>query len=121
MLKRPARRPHADTQLLVHLESQHHDVAEAIGRAQGFGAIGRPRQANRFNAWLARTGASGVAPLQRFARGRRADCEAVTAGRGRPWSNGPGEGPSNRLQMRQRQMFGRATLALRSRRCLLAA
>jgi transposase len=121
VLKRPERRTHADTQLLAHLESQHHDLAGAIELAQDFCAIVRQRQANRFDAWLARAAASGVAPLQRFARGLCADYEAVKAGLRLPWSNGPVEGHINRLKMLKRQMFGRAKLDLLSRRFLRAA
>jgi transposase len=121
VLKRPEHRTKADIQLLAHLESQHPDVAEAIGLAQDFGAIMRQRQADRFDDWLARAVASGVAPLRRFAMGLRADDEAVHAGLRRPWSNGPVEGHINRLKMLKRSMFGRAKLDLLSQRFLLAA
>jgi transposase len=121
VLKRPEHRTNVDRQLLAHLESQHHDLAEAIGLAQDFGALVRQRQADRFDAWLARAVASGVAPLRRFAAGLRADYEAVKAGLNLPWSNGPVEGHINRLKMLKRQMFGRAKLDLLSRRFLLAA
>jgi transposase len=121
VLKRPEHRTTADTQLLAYLESQHHDVAEAMGLAQDFAAIVRQRQGDRFDAWLTRAVASGVAPLRRFARGLLADYEAVNAGLRLPWSNGPVEGHINRLKMLKRQMFGRAKLDLLSRRFLRAA
>ena len=121
VLKRPEQRTDADTQLLAHLESQHRDLAGAIELAQDFCAIVRQRQANRFDEWLARAVASGVAPLRRFATGLRADYEAVKAGLRLPWSNGPVEGHINRLKMLKRQMFGRATLDLLSQRFLCAA
>jgi transposase len=121
VLKRPERRTKANRQLLAHLERQHHDLAEAIGLAQDFGAIVRQRQADRFDDWLARAAASGVAPLRRFAMGLRTDYEAVKAGLRLPWSNGPVEGHINRLKMLKRQMFGRAKLDLLSRRFLRAA
>jgi transposase len=121
VLKWPEHRTNADTQLLAHLESQHHDFAGAIELAQDFCAIVRQRQAHRFDAWLARAAASGVAPLRRFARGLCADYEAVKAGLRLPWSNGPVEGHINRLKMLKRQMFGRAKLDLLSRRFLRAA
>ena len=121
VLKRPEHRPNAGLQLLAHLASQHGDLAEAIGRAQDFGAIVRQRQTDRFDEWLARAVASGVAPLRRFAMGLRADYEAVKAGLRLPWSNGPVEGHINRLKMLKRSMFGRAKLDLLSRRFLRAA
>jgi transposase len=121
VLKRPEHRTEADSQLLAHLERQHHDVAEAIGLAQDFGAILRQRQADRFDDWLARAMASGVAALRRFATGLQADYEAVKASMMLPWSNGPVEGHINRLKMLKRSMFGRAKLDLLSRRFLLSA
>jgi transposase len=119
VLKRPQQRTDADTQLLAHIESQHRDVAGAIELAQDFCAIVRQRQADRFDDWLARVVVSGVAPLQRFAAGLRADYEAVKAGLRLPWSTGPVEGHINRLKMLKRSMFGRAKLDLLSRRFLL--
>jgi transposase len=121
VLKRPEHRTKADRQLLAHLEGQPGDLAGAIGLAQDFCAIVRQRQADRFDQWLARAIASGVAPLRRFARGLRTDYEAVKAGLRLPWSNGPVEGHINRLKRRKRQMFGRAKLDLLSRRFLRAA
>jgi transposase len=96
-------------------------LARAIGLAQDFYAIARQRQADRFDDWLGRAVTSGVAPLQRFARGLRADYEAVKASLRLPWSNGSVEGHINRLKMLKRQMFGRAKLDLLSRRFLRAA
>jgi len=79
------------------------------------------RQPDRFDSWLDRATASGVAPLRRFATGLRADYEAVKAGITLRWSNGPVEGQINRLKMLKRSMFGRAKIDLLSRRFLLAA
>lgn len=121
VLKRPEHRTEADSQLLAYLERQHPDVAETIGLAQDFGVILRQHQADRFDDWLARAIASGVAPVRRFAMGLRTDYEAVQAGLRLPWSNGPVEGHINRLKMLKRQMFGRAKLDLLSRRFLRAA
>jgi len=121
VLKRPRQRTDEDTPLIVQLQAQHREVAVAIDLAQDFCAIVRERQADRFDHWLARAVASGVAPVQRFAIGLRADYEAVKAGLVLPWSNGPVEGQINRLKMLKRSMFGRAKLDLLSQRFLLAA
>jgi transposase len=121
VLKRPEHRTNADTELLAHLASQHRDLSGAVELAQAFCAIVRQRQADRFDEWLARAVASGIAPLRRFARGLFADYEAVNAGLRLPWSNGPVEGHINRLKMLKRSMFGRAKLDLLSRRFLRAA
>jgi transposase len=121
VLKRPRQRTNADTQLLAQLQGQHRDMAVAIDLAQDFCALVRERQADGFDHWLARALASSVAPLRRFAIGLRADYKAVKAGLRLPWSNGPVEGHINRLKRLKRQMCGRATLDLLSRRFLRAA
>ena len=121
VLKQPRKRTDADTQLLAHLTAQHHALAEAITLAQDFAALVRERQSDRFDSWLDRAMASGVAPLRRFATGLRADYDVVKAGLTLWWSNGPVEGQINRLKMLKRSMFGRAKIDLLSRRFLLAA
>jgi transposase len=121
VLKRPPQRTAEDAQLIAHLQVQHHDLAVAIDLAQDFCTLVRARQADRFDDWLARAMASGVAALRRFAIGLQADYEAVKASLMLPWSNGPVEGQINRLKMLKRSMFGRAKLDLLSRRFLLAA
>jgi transposase len=121
VLKRLPQRTDADAQLIAHLRVQHHDVAVAIDLAQDLCTLVRARQADRFDDWLARALASGMAPSRRFATGLRADDEAVKAGLRRPWRNGPVDGHINRLNMLKRSMFGRATLDLLSPRFLRAA
>jgi hypothetical protein len=58
--------------------------------------------------------------FQRVAQGRREDDDALTAGVTRPWRSGPVAGQITRLKRLTRQMFGRASLALRERRCVPA-
>ena len=69
VLKRPLQRTDEDAQLIAHLQVQHHDLAVAIDLAQDFCTLLRARQADRFDDWLARALASGVAALRRFATG----------------------------------------------------
>jgi transposase len=121
VLKRPPQRADEDAQLIAQLQVQHHDLAVAIALAQDFCTLLRARQADRFDDWLARAMASGVAALRRFATGRQADDEAVQASMRLPWSNGPVEGQINRVNMLKRSLFGRATRDLLSRRFLRAA
>jgi transposase len=121
VLKRPQLCTNADAQLITQLQAQHRELAVAIALAQEFCAIVRERQATRFDDWLTRAVASGVAPLRRFATGLQADYEAVKAGLMLPWSTGPVEGHIKRLKMLKRSMFGRAKLDLLSQRFLLAA
>lgn len=49
------------------------------------------------------------------------DYDAVKASMTFPWSNGPVEGQINRLKMLKRQMYGRASLDLLSRRFIRTA
>ena len=121
VLQQPMKCTEADTQLLTHLKAQHRAIAIAIELAQDFAEIVRTRQPDRFDNWLDRATASGVAPLQRFATGLRTDYEAVQAGLTLRWSNGPVEGQMNRLKMLKHQMLGRAKIDLLRQRFLLAA
>jgi transposase len=121
VLKQPMQRSNANTQLLAQLEFQHRELTAAIALARDFAEIVRERQPDRFDHWLARAIASGMAPLRRFATGLRADYDAVKAGIMLPWCTGPVEGHITRLKMLKRSMFGRAKLDLLSRRFLLAA
>ena len=120
VLKHPRKRTDTDTQILTYLIAEHSTLAVAMPLAQDFVEIVRARQADRFDRWLDRATASGVAPLRRFAIGLRGDYEAVKAGLTLPWSNGPVEGQINRLKMLKRSMFGRAKMDLLRRRFLLA-
>jgi hypothetical protein len=81
----------------------------------------RERQPDPRDPWLARAAASPRRPLQRGAKGRRDDDDAVRAGLTRPWSTGPVEGHINRLQRLTRQMVGRATRDRLQPRVLLVA
>ncbi len=62
----------------------------------------------------------GTNCLVTFAQGLLEDYDAVKAGMTLEWSNGPVEGQINRLKMLKRQMYGRASLELLSRRFLWA-
>jgi transposase len=118
----PGRRAlNVPTPLIAHLNDQHGELAIALDLAPDFAAIVRERQPDRFDSWLARATVSAVAPLRRLAPGLRAVSEAVNAGLRRPCSHGPVAGQITRLKMLQRSMFGRAKIALLSRRFLLAA
>jgi transposase len=121
VLKQPMHCTGEAQQCIAHLKGQHREWAEAIELAQDVAALVRRRHPDRFDNWLMRAAASTGAPLRRFATGLRADYEAVKAGVTLPWSNGPVEGPINRLKLFKRSMYGRAKIDLLSRRFLLAA
>jgi hypothetical protein len=61
---------------------------------------------------LRRAASRTLDAVRRFATGLYDDYQAVKAGVTLPWSSGPVEGHSNRLNMLKRQMFGRAHLDL---------
>ena len=121
VLRRPEQRTPEAAHLLAQLTAQHAQLADAIALAQDFAQLVRQRQAAQLDPGLARATESPLAPLQRFTKGLRDDYDAVKAGVTLPWSNGPVEGHINRLKMLKRQMFGRASLDLLQRRCVLAA
>jgi len=109
-----------DAQPLALLAAQQAELAEAVTLARDFADLVRTRPPDRLDAWLARATASTLTALQRFAQGRRDDYAAVKAGVTLRWSNGPVEGPINRLKRLKRQMCGRAHLDLLSRRFVRA-
>jgi len=63
---------------------------------------------------------SEITPLVNFAQGLIYDYDAVKSGMTLSWNNGPVEGQINRLKMLKRQMYGRASLELLTRRFLWA-
>ena len=116
VLRRPETRVPDDEQPLALLAAQQAERAEAVTLARDFADLVRTRQPDRLDGWLARATTSTLTALHRFAQGLRDDYAAVKAGVTLRWSNGPVEGHINRLKMLKRQMFGRAHLALLSRR-----
>jgi transposase len=121
VLRLPEQRTPEEEHLLVQLTAQDAELAEAIVLAQDFAQLARQRQPEHLDPWRARAAESPLVPLQRLAKGLRDDNDAVKAGVTLPWSNGPVEGHSNRLQRLKRQMCGRASLQLLQRRFVLAA
>jgi transposase len=120
VLRRETKRTEAEAQQLAHLRAQDTEVAAAVDLAEDFATLVRQRQPAQLDPWLKRAAASTLEAMQRFATGLYEDYEAVKAGVTLPWSSGPVEGHINRLKMLKRQMFGRAHLALLSRRFVLA-
>ena len=96
-------------------------LATAYRLTQDFAAMVRERQGARLDAWLAEADACAVPALQRFAKGLRADLDAVRAGLTETWSNGPTEGFVHKLKLLKRQGYGRAGFDLLRQRVLCAA
>ena len=121
VLRRPERLDEDEAAQLAPLQAQPPEVAAASALAQDCTRRVRERQPDQRDPWLARAAASPLVPLQRVAKGRRADDDAVSAGITRPWSTGAVEGQLTRLRMCKRQMFGRDKFDLLPQRVLLAA
>ena len=87
---------------------------------QAFGQIVRKREGHRLDAWKQQVSESGIAEVQRFAKGLKRDKEAVLAGLTEIYSNGVTEGFVNKLKLIKRQMYGKAGFALLRQRVLHA-
>jgi transposase len=118
VLTRPDKRKEADEQVLMELQGQHWELAEAVVLARDFADLVRERQPEQLGAWLERAASSTLDAFERFAKRLREDYDSIKAGVTLPWSNGPVEGQINRLKMLKRQMFGRAKLDLLRQRFL---
>ena len=118
--RRADQRTAVESQQLTRLRAQPGALAEAITLTADFVQLIRQRQGAPLDPWWERAAQSTLGVFRRFAQGLRDDYAAVKAGMTLPWSTGPVEGHINRLKMLKRQMFGRARLALLSRRFLLA-
>ena len=118
ILRREKNRDDEDEQIIKQLSSQHPAFADAIELSQDFAQMLRERTPEQFDNWLSRALSSQLPSLVAFAQGLLEDYDAVKSGMTLPWSNGPVEGQINRLKMLKRQMYGRASLDLLSRRFL---
>jgi transposase len=121
LVQRPDELSDEDRDYLGRLCTSEPPLATADELTREFAAMARARQGQRFEAWLARTSASGIAELRGFARGLADDRAAVEAGLSLEWSNGQTEGQINKLTFLKRQMYGRATFDFLRRRFLLTA
>jgi transposase len=121
ILRREENRDDEDKKIIKQLMDQHPLLAKAIQLSQDFAQLIRERTPEQFDEWLSRVLSSKLPALVAFAEGLMKDYDAVKASMIFPWSNGPVEGHINRLKMLKRQMYGRASLDLLSRRFLWAA
>jgi transposase len=118
VLRREENRDDEDERLIQQLIAQHPALAKAIELSQDLAGLIRKRIPEQFDEWLRRARSSQISSLVAFAQGLLQDYDAVKAGMTLEWSNGPVEGQINRLKMLKRQMSGRASLELLSRRFL---
>jgi transposase len=120
VLRRPEKRIREEDEQLAWLRSQDPALEEAVGLAEDFARLVRGGHPEELDDWLRRAVGSSLTAFVRFVGGLREDYEAVKAGVTLPWSNGQVEGQVNRLKTLKRQMYGRAGIALLSKRFLLA-
>jgi transposase len=113
--------PEGERDYLRRLCDQEPTIALAYELAQEFAEMARKRTGQGFDAWLTRATTSGIAELDRFARGLTDDRAAVEAGLSLEWSNGQTEGQVNKLKLLKRTMYGRANFDLLRLRLLHAA
>ena len=118
---RKDRLPEEERDYLRRLCDQEPTIALAYELAQEFATMARKRTGQGFDAWLTSATTSGIAELDRFARGLTDDHAAVEAGLTLEWSNGQTEGQVNKLKLLKRQMYGRANFDLLRQRVLQAA
>ncbi len=120
VVQRQENRACEDTELLGQLVAQHPDLAIAVELAQEFLRLLRQRQGEAFETWLTKALKISLKPFQSFASGLFDDYAAVKASMMLNVSNGPVEGLNNQLKMLKRPMYGRAGLALLSKRFILS-
>jgi transposase len=120
ILRREENRDDEDKLIIKQLRAQHPTLSKAIELSQDFAQLIRERMPEQFDGWLSRALSSQLKSLVTFAQGLLSDYDAVKAGMTLEWSNGPVEGQINRLKMLKRQMYGRASLELLTRRFLWA-
>jgi hypothetical protein len=117
---RPENRKPEGSELLELLVNQHPDLATLVDLAHEFLELLRQRRADIFDDWLMRALTCQIRPLRNFAAGLIDDYDAVKASMKLEVSNGQVEGFNNRLKMLKRQMYGRAGLALLTKRFIMA-
>jgi transposase len=105
---------------LEELRETSQELATLHSLVQSFGQIGRKREGHRLEDWKKQVTKSGIAEVQRFAKGIERDKEAVLAGLTLTYSNGMTEGFVNKLKLIKRMGYGRASFALLRQRVLHA-
>ena len=120
VMRRPDKCEAEHEQQIIQLKDQNAELAASIALTQDFAERVRNRRPEKLDEWLARAGASSLAPFRGFAKRLWNDYDAVKAGVTLKRSNGPVEGHINRLKMVKRTLFGRAKLDFLSQRFLLA-
>jgi transposase len=96
-------------------------VALAEALVEEFSAVLREHEVEGLYTWLRRAETSGIKELQALARSIWLDQAAVEAAVRLDWSNGQVEGQVNKLKLRKRAMFGRASFEVLRHRVVCVA
>ncbi|WP_431732047.1 ISL3 family transposase [Adonisia turfae] len=121
IVQSPENRDLKEAERLERLVKQHDALAAMIDLADDFLQMVRHRQPDALDNWLLKVLTGPFKAFQSFGNGLIEDYAAVKAGLTLEVSNGPVEGLNNRLKMLKRQMYGRASLGLLTKRFIAAA
>ena len=120
LIREPQSPARAEQAVLKQIQAASTDLAAGYALVQEFLTMVDEHQGVQLDSWLAKIQASGLVDLQSFAHGVEKDKGAVAAGLSETWSNGQVEGQVNRLKLKKREMYGRASFDLLRRRVLNA-
>ncbi|MFE6334344.1 ISL3 family transposase [Streptomyces sp. NPDC057798] len=109
-----------DAGKLYRLRERDPELDRLTRHVRKFAVMMTARHGDRLEDWITDVEQDSLAPLAGVARNLRRDFDAVRNGLSLPHSSGAFGGNINRLNMLKRQMFGRASLDLLSKRVLLA-
>jgi transposase len=98
--------------VLAQLKQASAAAGHAYHLVHDFHRIVKGRLGNHLDCWLKAAKESGVPAMENFALGIEKDKAAVAAALTHEWSNGQVEGQVNRLKLRKRQLYGRASFDL---------
>ena len=94
---------------LLHIKAVDSTVEIAHTLGQEFLKMIRQADSGALLPWLGDVAESSIPALMNFAKGIKADLDAVTNALRLPWSQGQTEGQVNRLKLIKRQMVRRVT------------
>jgi len=121
LVKRPAELTAEERAYVTALCRAHSTLATVSDLVQQFRQLVRERPGEAaLRAWVSACQTSQVKELVRFAKGLRAEWQAVVAGLTHPASQGQTEGFVHKLKLIKRQHFGRAGFTLLRKHVLLA-
>src|SRR5262245_49595507 len=102
----------AEKAVMIQLEQTCQEAMIAYRLVHDFQRIMKWRLADELDGWLKAAVDSGISAMQNFSLGIEKDKAAVMAAASYNWSQGQVEGQVNRLKLRKRQLYGRASFDL---------